>query len=193
LTSVPNLLSLSRALMAPVLLLLAWMGCSVAFLLVLLACYTTDILDGYFARKLKQVTEAGSRLDSTADRLIYLSMPFCAYWLRPELYVEETLSIVALVACFILPLVICYARFGKLSSYHTLSSKVAAVVFAISMITVFSGGPTYPLKISAVVFVFSALQDIAITMLLPIQISNVRSIMHARRLASDHKDTSVVS
>jgi phosphatidylglycerophosphate synthase len=167
--------------------MLAWLQQDAIFLYLLVACYATDVLDGYFARTLRQVTELGSSLDSTADRLIYMSMPLCAWWLRPELYREETLAIVVLVTCFITPLVVSFIKFGKLSSYHTMSSKVAAFVFAISMIVVFSNGPTLSLQVSAIIFTFAALQDIAITMLLPDPVSNVRSIFHARQIASESK------
>ena len=123
-------------------------------------------------------------LDSTADRLVYLAMPLCAYWLRPELYSEETIAIVVLITCFVLPLVISFIKFRILSSYHTMSSKVAAFVFAISMITVFSGGPSFILQISATVFVFAVVEDIAITLSLREPVTNVRSIVHAREIAS---------
>ena len=167
--------------------MLAWLQQDEIFLYFLVACYTTDVLDGYFARTLGQVTELGSRLDSSADRLIYMSMPLCAWWLKPELYRDETLAIVVLVICFITPLLVSFIKFGKLSSYHTMSSKVAAFVFAISMITVFSNGPTLSLRVSAIIFTFAALQDIAITILLPGPVSNVRSIFHARQIASESK------
>jgi cardiolipin synthase len=171
--------------LAPVLLILAWQDLGRIFLIALIACYATDVLDGYFARTLGQVTEFGSMLDSTADRLVYLAMPICAYWLRPELYREETIAIIVLLSCFVLPLLISFIKFGKLSSYHTLSSKVAAFVFAVCMITVFSNGPSFTLKISAIVFVFAALQDIAITYLLPQPVTNIRSIVHAKKIINE--------
>ena len=153
----------------------------------LVACYATDVLDGYVARTLDQVTELGSRLDSAADRLVYLSMPVCAWWLRPELYRQETVAIVVLVACFVTPLLISFIKFDRLSSYHTMSSKVAAFIFAICMIVIFSGGPGLVLRIAALVFTFAALQDIAITVLLREPVSNVRSIFHARKIQAEGK------
>jgi CDP-diacylglycerol--glycerol-3-phosphate 3-phosphatidyltransferase len=181
---VPNLLSLVRAGLVPVLLYLAWAGHGRLFLVVLLFCYTTDILDGYLARILGRITDFGSLLDSTADRLVYISIPISAYWLRPDVYELEPLSIIVLLICFIVPIVISYAKFRQMTSYHTVSSKISAVVFALSVIIVFAGGPSFPLRIVAIVFALSALQDIAITISLPRPVANVRSILHAREIAA---------
>lgn len=67
--TIPNLLSMLRLLLVPLFLLLIVAGDYVAALLVLIAAGLTDLLDGYLARRLNQVTRLGRVLDPAADRL----------------------------------------------------------------------------------------------------------------------------
>ena len=69
LRTVPNLLSLLRLLLVPVFLVLIVTGHSIWAFSVLVVASITDYLDGYFARKLGQVTRLGALLDPAADRL----------------------------------------------------------------------------------------------------------------------------
>ena len=62
--SIPNLLSLLRLALVPVLAVAACLNEAKLFLLLLGISLLSDMLDGYFARKLHQVTEFGARLDS---------------------------------------------------------------------------------------------------------------------------------
>jgi cardiolipin synthase len=55
--SIPNLLSLLRLALVPVLIGLAYIGDAKAFLGVLVVSLLSDVLDGYLARKLNQVSE----------------------------------------------------------------------------------------------------------------------------------------
>ena len=82
-TNVPNLLTLIRIFLVPLLvavlvqqnftihwdgqLLLANDSCA---LIVFLAAAVTDLLDGYLARRWKQVTTVGTLLDPVADKLL---------------------------------------------------------------------------------------------------------------------------
>ena len=81
----PNLITLSRLFLAPVLLVLAYAGESTAFLALFCASLVTDIVDGKLARWLGQASEFGARLDSWADFATYTTVPVCAYWLKPEI------------------------------------------------------------------------------------------------------------
>lgn len=70
--TVPNVLSFLRLLAVPV---FGWMilaGLDVAAVVLLAVSGATDWLDGFLARRLKQRTELGARLDPVADRLYIL-------------------------------------------------------------------------------------------------------------------------
>jgi len=67
--TIPNLLSMLRLALVPPFLVLIVVGDYVAALIVLVVASFTDLLDGYLARRLRQVTRLGQLLDPAADRL----------------------------------------------------------------------------------------------------------------------------
>ena len=73
LRQVPNLLSLSRAVLAPVVPCVVRRAPRTARVLLVVAGLT-DVLDGRLARRWDLTSEAGSRLDSYADVVLFLSM-----------------------------------------------------------------------------------------------------------------------
>jgi cardiolipin synthase len=66
---IPNLLSLLRLLLIPVVVYLVARGHNTAALSLILLGIVTDILDGYLARRLNQVTELGKIIDPLGDKL----------------------------------------------------------------------------------------------------------------------------
>ncbi|MBW2327077.1 MAG: CDP-alcohol phosphatidyltransferase family protein, partial [Deltaproteobacteria bacterium] len=75
LVSIPNLLSGFRLFAAPFLLYLAWMGHPNLFLVLLALSLLSDSIDGFVARRLNEVSELGTKLDSWGDLAIYLTVP----------------------------------------------------------------------------------------------------------------------
>lgn len=67
--NIPNLLSFLRIALVPVFLWLLLNEMFLTAIFVLMVAGITDFLDGYFARKLNQMTKLGKVLDPVADRL----------------------------------------------------------------------------------------------------------------------------
>lgn len=67
--TIPNVLSLLRLALVPVFLVFIVRGDDIVALVVLVVASLTDLLDGYLARRLGQVTRLGQLLDPAADRL----------------------------------------------------------------------------------------------------------------------------
>lgn len=67
--TIPNILSMLRLALVPVFLVFIVRGDDVVALVVLVVASLTDLLDGYLARRLGQVTRLGQLLDPAADRL----------------------------------------------------------------------------------------------------------------------------
>ncbi|MBT2498402.1 CDP-alcohol phosphatidyltransferase family protein [Agromyces sp. ISL-38] len=67
--TIPNALSMLRLALVPVFLVFIVRGDDIVALVVLVVASFTDLLDGYLARRLGQVTRLGQLLDPAADRL----------------------------------------------------------------------------------------------------------------------------
>ncbi len=149
------------------------------FLLALVFSGFTDVLDGFLARLLNQITALGSRLDSWGDFTIYTTMAICAWILWPDIIVEEIISYVAIVISFTSPVIVGLIKFRTITSYHTWTVKVAVVVTFVGYILLFAGYLDWPFRVAAVFCVVAAVEEIAITLLIHHEHVDVRTIWAA--------------
>jgi len=75
--TIPNVLTMIRLALIPVFLVLFLQGRPKAALVVFIVASLTDLLDGYLARKLHQVTDFGKLFDPLADKLMVLTALIC--------------------------------------------------------------------------------------------------------------------
>lgn len=176
--SVPNILTGARLASAPLLLALAWNGYDTPFLVVLALAFFTDFMDGLIARALHQTSALGARLDSWADVTLYAVVAIGGWWLWPEIILREAPFVTAVVASYTVPTLVGLVKFRALTSYHTWSVKVAAALIGLSVLLMFAGGPAWPFRLVTPISVLAALEEIAITLVLPELRSNVPSIFH---------------
>ena len=177
--NLPNLVSLIRILMAPVLIYFALKQQPNWFIGTLLFAVLTDVLDGFLARTLHQITEMGSHLDSWGDFIIYTTMAICAWILWPEILQREMLYFVLIVLSFTLPTLIGVIKFHQFTSYHTWSVKLAVLITVISYVVVFIGLLDWPLRVAAVFCIYAAIEEIAITLLIQHEHVDVRTVWQA--------------
>lgn len=182
--NVPNLISCFRLAAPPVLLYLAWHGHARFFLVLLVAAFLSDKLDGYIARKFHQVSELGAKLDSWGDFAIYMTIPLSAWWLWPGLIRQEAPFIIAAMASYCIPKIIGFLKFGCLTSYHTVGAKISVFLMCVTVLILFVGGFGWPFRLATPIFVLAALEDIAISVVLSKPRSDVPSLWHAM-----HKDS----
>lgn len=177
--NLPNLVSFIRILMAPVLFYFALTQQPYWFIGVLLFAEFTDVLDGFLARTLNQITEMGSRLDSWGDFVIYSTMAICAWILWTDILQRESLYFIIIVLSFTLPALIGFIKFQRFTSYHTWSVKLAVVITVISYILLFSGLLDWPFRIAALFCLYAAIEEIAITLLIRHEHVDVRTVWQA--------------
>ena len=175
----PNLISMLRIFMAPVLLTLAFHQLSTIYLLALLFTLFTDVLDGFLARRLNMITELGAHLDSWGDFIIYTTLAIAAWWLWPQIITEEILSVLAIIISFTLPVIVGLIKFHKVTSYHTWSVKIAVFVTVISYVVVFSEWARWPLYVAAGMSLIAAIEETLITLIMKHEHTDIRSIWHA--------------
>lgn len=174
--SVPNLLSLLRLILVPILITLAVYGQAELFLLLLAVSLVSDVLDGYMARKLQQTSELGARLDSWGDILTYGAMISALYLIWPAIFSAQAGFLLAAMLSFILPLLLALSRFGSYPSYHTIGAKVTAILMAPAYYLLILWDTELFFRAVILLRVLVAVEEIAITFALKRPKSNVDSV-----------------
>ncbi len=186
--NLPNLVSLIRILMAPMLFYFAFTQQPNWFITILLCAIFTDVLDGFLARILHQITPVGSRLDSWGDFIIYSTMAICAWILWPDIILREFPYFIIITLSFTLPVLIGFIKFHSVSSYHTWSVKVAVAVTVISYVLLFTGLLDWPFRIATLFCLYAAIEEIAITLLLQQELIDVRTVWQALKYKQEQKE-----
>lgn len=185
--NLPNLVSLVRILMAPVLFYFAITQQPYWFIGILLFAEFTDVLDGFLARILNQITEMGSHLDSLGDFVIYITITICAWILWPDILQRELLYFTIIILSFTLPVIIGYIKFHQFTSYHTWSVKLAVFVTIVGYLLLFTGLLDWPFRIATVFCLYAAIEETAITLLIHREHVDVRSVWQALKYNRENK------
>lgn len=179
LLNIPNSLSLFRIIAAPFLLLSGWLQMPTLFFILFGLMLLSDALDGIIARILDQTSELGARLDSYGDIVTYLSTPLAVWWLWPDIIKEEMYYIIAAIIIYILPSVFALLKFGRLASYHTWITKVSAVLMSLGVVMLLGFDHNLLFHIAIYFLVIEMFENIAITLIISKQKSDIYSIWHA--------------
>src|SRR3989441_5373474 len=91
--TLPNILTLARICLTPVLALLPFIQGywpKVIAFLIFIAASASDVVDGYLARRRNQVSELGQLLDPIADKLLLFATLIPIFWLtrHPTILVD---------------------------------------------------------------------------------------------------------
>ena len=185
--NLPNLVSFIRILLAPGLFYFAFTQQPYWFIGLFMFAEFTDVLDGFLARTLNQITKMGSHLDSWGDFVIYTTIAICAWILWPEIAQREIVYFIIIVFSFTLPAVVGVLKFHAFTSYHTWSVKVAVVVTVISYILLFTGLLDWPFRLAAFICLYAAIEEIIITLLIHHEHVDVRTVWQALRYHRENR------
>ena len=95
--TLPNVLSIARICLAPVIALLPFIEGStpkiIAFVVFLVAAFS-DVIDGWYARRYQVITDLGKLLDPLADKLLLLATLVPIFWMtrHPTLLTNEAID-----------------------------------------------------------------------------------------------------
>jgi phosphatidylglycerophosphate synthase len=136
----PNLLTAVRFILVPVLWVFAFLGFREYIGLGILIGGLTDALDGFVARRMKLVSDFGSKFDSIADQFLQLSAIVWIFMLQPEVFSENPLlSLMALVT-YLLSLLVGLVKFKRIANLHLYLSKVVGVFLFLFIVHTFIVG-----------------------------------------------------
>ena len=175
--TVPNILSLYRLFMFPVVMLMIFLGLERVYAILVVISLNTDVWDGWIARRSKQQTRIGARIDSLADIGVYIAAltgitvfkiveigpDACLYFVFVGSYVLVHLS----------PLI----KFGKIHSFHLYSSKLGGYLQGIFFILLFFVDyiPVY-FYLMVVLSLLSFIENLAVQLILPEMRSDVKGL-----------------
>lgn len=184
--SLPLLLVLLRAALAPVLVLLAlFYPSGVAFGACLVAALLSDYFDGVIARRLGVATVTLRRLDSAADSLFYIAAAFAVWHLQPEAILSRQGELMLLAGLEVVRYVLDLAKFGREASYHMWSSKLWGLfLFAGFMSLLAFGADSIFVSLMVYIGIVADLEGIAISLALRRWQADVPTLVHAVRLRS---------
>jgi len=138
--NVPNLISLYRLLVFPVILFMALAGHETSFVVLLCISLVSDVLDGNIARYFKLQTNFGAALDNLADICTY-AMAILGLFVFKWADIEPHVWFLYLfLSVFILSYFVSFFRFGKIPGLHLYSAVSAGYVQSIFFFVLFVFG-----------------------------------------------------
>ncbi len=133
--NIPNLLTVIRMALIPVFAALYVADRPVVALIVYVAACITDAVDGYLARKWKQVTAFGKLMDPLADKLLQLTMLCCLaltnyihWWVLAVMAAKEVFMVIGGTMLLKKRNVVVFANWA---------GKIATVMVIISVLAVY--------------------------------------------------------
>ena len=174
--------SFYRIFAAPFLLLIIWSGNRELFSWLLLLSYSTDMIDGFLARKLKITSPRGSQLDSFGDQLTlfvgFIGLLFFEY----EFISANYQWILIPFVLYFFQMLIAFRKYGKATAFHTYLAKLSAVVQALFILWLLFFGALYWLFYSMIVIgIIETIEEILLIYLYPNWVAGVKGYFWARR------------
>jgi len=137
--------SFYRVVAAPLLIGLLYFQQRELFTWFLLISYSTDMIDGFLARKLKITSARGSQLDSVGDQITFTIGLIGLLIFEYEFISKNYLIILIAFSPYIVQMLIAYRKYGKATAFHTYLAKFSAFVQGIFILCSLFFTPIYPL------------------------------------------------
>ena len=139
LKTIPNLLSLSRLVLMPAMLIPSFLmnddhQARMIFLGMFILIGVTDKLDGTIARYLNQTSHLGAKLDTMADMVFYPLITLWLYRFSPQVVEGWWYLVYVLMALFFIKMVLGKQKFGEIPVFHTIGGKTFAASLYFFMI-----------------------------------------------------------
>lgn len=133
--TMPNILSLVRILMIPFIIISFNYGEYFMTGVFVVLSGLTDFLDGYIARKYREITKIGKILDPIADKLTQLALLYLLVLIYPMLYITLIIFILKELTMGLFNLY--FMMKGHEYEGAIIYGKVSTMVFYISIILIF--------------------------------------------------------
>jgi phosphatidylglycerophosphate synthase len=172
--------SFYRIIAAPFLLLLIWLDHRLLFTWFLLISYSTDMIDGFLARKLKISSIRGSQLDSVGDQLTF-AVGLIGVWVyESDFIIENSFWILLGLSLYVLQMLLAFKKYGKTTSFHTYLAKLSAIIQGVFILWLLFFGPVYWLFYFMIFLgIIETVEEITLIFLYDNWVANVKGIYWA--------------
>lgn len=155
------------------------------FAVLLIACLVGDIADGILARVLHATSALGALLDSIADTLLFGVAAYGAWAFYPDAVRQHAVGFSSILALWVAENAAALLRYGRLSSFHTYLSRIAAYVMGIFIGLLFVAGfQAWLLYLAVGMLALATAEEFVLLWLLPEWTADVRGVwwvLRARR------------
>ncbi|BAY84343.1 CDP-diacylglycerol--glycerol-3-phosphate 3-phosphatidyltransferase [Calothrix parasitica NIES-267] len=183
LSHIPSLLVGMRFTIAPLLVFDALdHQTSYWFIVGYVIAVLSDIFDGIIARRLKVSTTQLRQTDSWADICLYLCVAISIWLVYPQVIINFRLPLLSAIAIQLILFAISLIKFQKFPSFHTYTAKAWGLTLLIATLGLFGFSYANTLWLPIIFCWINSLEEIAMTLLLPIWQCDVLSIFHAVEL-----------
>jgi CDP-diacylglycerol--glycerol-3-phosphate 3-phosphatidyltransferase len=187
--TIPNIISASRLIIDPVIVYFIISHRENLFAIFLIINLVSDALDGFLARKLKQETELGAKLDGFADNFTYVLAFIGIFVFRMDDIRPHLVSFIIMITMLVSTVIVSLIKFGKFPSYHLYTTKIGGYIEGIFFISLFTIGLIRPYYYFMVAWaIMGAIECIAINLLIPEMRSNIKGLYWLLKERKAQKD-----
>jgi phosphatidylglycerophosphate synthase len=176
--TIPNILSLSRIVLLPLLFFILYSGHHYLFLAGYILIGSTDFFDGIFARRLNQVSHFGKELDSLADLFFYISSAFFLNYLFPEVIAANKLYLIIFFSLLGFSFILSGILFRRPVMMHTIILRFNAVMVYFTLICSFVFDTTLLVRLVILIYIIGFIEEILIFIFFGNVNPDTRSIFH---------------
>lgn len=172
--------SFYRIAAAPFLIIMLLLYERELFTWFLLISYSTDMIDGYLARKLKITSPRGSQLDSIGDQITLLLGVIGLIVFEYDFMKDNYLLIIIAFIPYFIQMLIAYKKYGKATSFHTYLAKLSAIIQGVFILGSLFFGPIYWLFYIMIIFgLLETIEEIYLIFMYDKWVSDVKGIYWA--------------
>jgi len=138
LRTLPNQIAMFRLGLIPVMWVLVLLQRHIAVGVLLAVAGISDILDGYLARRLHQVTRVGSVLDTLADNALIISGLIWIPMIKREILIEHPVLSAVAIGLALTAMVHEWIKFRRFENLHLYTNKLTsflAMIFFVHALT----------------------------------------------------------
>lgn len=184
--------SFYRVLAVPFLLILLVFDERLIFAWFLLVSYSTDMIDGFLARKLKITSARGSQLDSLGDQLTFFVGLLGIMVFEFDFIEQNYVLILIALTPYLIQMLIAFKKYGKATSFHTYLAKLSALIQGVFILWFLFFGPIYWLfYIMIIIGLLETIEEISLIFMYDNWVDGVKGIYWAlkdkRRIKNNSK------